>query len=83
MMVRLAGTGNINQGRVEVSIDNGATWGTVCDNYFDDNEATVVCKSLGLSRFVPYHSHVESHVATVCITFCEASVVLYWPTIGP
>ncbi|XP_052221892.1 deleted in malignant brain tumors 1 protein-like [Dreissena polymorpha] len=49
MMVRLAGSGITYQGRVEVSIDNGATWGTVCDNYFDSKEASVVCQSLGLS----------------------------------
>ena len=26
-------------GRLEVSLDGGETWGTVCDDYFDDDAA--------------------------------------------
>ena len=26
-------------GRLEVSMDGGETWGTVCDDYFDDDAA--------------------------------------------
>ena len=28
-----------NYGRLEVSVDGGYTYGTVCDDYFDDNAA--------------------------------------------
>ena len=32
-------------GRVEVCIDS--TWGTICNNNWDNNDASVVCKQLG------------------------------------
>ena len=42
--IRLNGTNNAS-GRVEVCLDGH--WGTVCDDGWDSNDATTVCRQLG------------------------------------
>ena len=46
--MRLNGGTNRQQGRVEIMYQG--MWGTICDDGWDDVDATVVCRELGLSN---------------------------------
>ncbi|XP_052818375.1 low-density lipoprotein receptor-related protein 4-like [Mya arenaria] len=48
--IRLAGTKSASQGRIEISVNNGVTWGKICNDRFDDKDANVVCGMLGFQR---------------------------------
>ena len=47
--------GNLRAGRVEVCI--GGRFGSVCSEFWDDQDASVVCRELGLSPYGEYKYH--------------------------
>lgn len=48
-MLRIADGRTVNEGRVEICFNE--TWGTICNNYWDQLDANVVCRSLGYSEY--------------------------------
>ena len=69
--IRLVGGSNLLQGRVEICVNNA--WGTVCGDSFSDEDASVVCNSIGQ----PYTRNIES--STWCQYLSNSHTVIQMP----
>ena len=64
--LRLADGGEAKEGRLEVCADDDtsdntpARWGTVCDDYWTNDEADVACRVLGYERSEPHAGRFRS-----------------------
>lgn len=55
--LRLVGGTLASEGRIEICL--GGSWGTICDDFWDANEAQVACRQLGYS---PSGKHTQFHL---------------------
>ncbi|KAI8522161.1 scavenger receptor [Branchiostoma belcheri] len=60
--IRLSGGSGSNEGRVEVRPEDSMTWGTVCHNRFNMDDADVVCRMLGYPNATQKLRHVGTSV---------------------
>ena len=69
--VRLADRRHPSEGMLELCLDN--QWGTVCNNFFSDLEAQVVCRRLGFSPEGVVHCHL-SYVQSMLVGILLESI---------
>ena len=52
----------IRSGIVEVMLEKGGEWGTVCADDFSNLSAHVICRQIGFETFNEVHSVIDEYV---------------------
>ena len=78
--IRLVGGTRPHEGRVEICKSN--VWGTVCDDFWDNLDASVACRQLGFSGFSMQNFitfiRVISHPWGGCVTHYIMGLLLLY-----
>ena len=70
---RLVGGTTASEGRVEVYKASSQTWGTVCDDSWDSNDAQVVCRQLGYTGYLAVKTNAYFGSGTGPIWLAQAA----------
>ena len=76
--LRLVGGGSAREGRLEIFAADGATWQRVCDDGWDDTDAQVACRQLGMGGGKAYKGPGSAE-AVVVHAFDGAPAAAAWP----